>query len=154
MLTGEKTQPGAAAVHGYCCLAVAPTHTVRRNETGPTTQQHAPTALWSNKRDHVTETRRFAEALENTMGWLSFILQALAPIAVEHGGKALRDSMKSRNAQAKIQAPILPDPVELLSAEVDQLKAQAAQFRSDLDVLNQAVADREEKLRKWLLALL
>jgi hypothetical protein len=89
------------------------------------------------------------------MGWLSFILQALAPIAVEHGGKALRDSMKSRAAQSKPPAlPAAPDPVELLAAEVDQLKAQAAQLRSDLDVLNQAVAAREEKLRKWLLAVL
>ena len=86
------------------------------------------------------------------MGWLSFILQALAPIAVEHGGKALRDSMKSRTTQPK--PPAAPDPVELLAAEVDLLKAQAAQFKSDLELLNQAVAAREEKLRKWLLALL
>jgi hypothetical protein len=86
------------------------------------------------------------------MGWLSFILQALAPIAVEHGGKALRDSMKSRAAQPK--ALPAPDPLQLLSADVDQLKGYAAQLKSDLDVLNQAVAAREEKLRKWLLALL
>ncbi len=86
------------------------------------------------------------------MGWLSFILQALAPIAVEHGGKVLRDSMKSRTAQPK--APAAPDPVELLAAEVDLLKTQAAQLKSDFEALNQAVAAREEKLRKWLLALL
>ncbi len=86
------------------------------------------------------------------MGWLSFILQALAPIAVEHGGKVLRDSMKSRAAQPK--ALPAPDPLQLLSAEVDQLKGYAAQLKSDLDALNQAVAAREEKLRKWLLALL
>src|SRR6266700_782811 len=89
---------------------------------------------------------------ENIMGWLSFILQALAPIAVEHGGKVLRDSMKSRTAQPK--APAAPDPVELLAAEVDLLKTQAAQLKSDFEALNQAVAAREEKLRKWLLALL
>jgi hypothetical protein len=89
---------------------------------------------------------------ENTMGWLSFILQALAPIAVEHGGKVLRDSMKSRAAQSK--TPAAPDPVEQLAADVEQLKGFAAQLKSDLDVLNQAVAAREEKLRKWLLALL
>jgi hypothetical protein len=86
------------------------------------------------------------------MGWLSFILQALAPIAVEHGGKVLRDSMKSRAAPAK--APAAPDPLEQIAADLDQVKAQAAQFKSDLDLLNQAVAAREERLRKWLLALL
>jgi hypothetical protein len=86
------------------------------------------------------------------MGWLSFILQALAPIAVEHGGKVLRDSLKARAAQPK--APAAPDPIEQLAADVDQLKGYAAQLKSDLDVLNQAVAAREEKLRKWLLALL
>jgi len=87
------------------------------------------------------------------MGWLSFILQALAPIAVEHGGKVLRESMKSRGTvQPKLSAG--PDPLELLAADVDQLKGYAAQLKSDLDVLNQAVAAREEKLRKWLLVLL
>jgi uncharacterized phage infection (PIP) family protein YhgE len=92
------------------------------------------------------------------MGWLSFILQALAPIAVEHGGQALRNSFKAR-AQSKTLAA--PDPlqqltgnVDQLAADVDQLKGYAAQLKSDLDVLNQAVAAREEKLRKWLLALL
>src|SRR5882762_9338531 len=86
------------------------------------------------------------------MGWLSFILQALAPIAVEHGGKVLRESMKSRTVQPKLSTG--PDPLELLAADVDQLKGYAAQLKSDLDVLNQAVAAREEKLRKWLLVLL
>lgn len=86
------------------------------------------------------------------MGWLAFLLQALAPIAVEHGGKALRDSMKSRAAQPK--APAAPDPILQLADDVDQLKGYAAQLKSDLDVLNQTVAAREEKLRKWLLALL
>jgi len=93
------------------------------------------------------------------MGWLSFILQALAPIAVEHGSQALRNSIKARSAQSK--ALPAPDPakelaanVEQLTADFDQLKGYAAQLKSDLDVLNQAVAAREEKLRKWLLVLL
>ncbi len=86
------------------------------------------------------------------MGWLSFVLRALAPIAVEHGGQVLRDSMKARAAQSK--APAGPDPLQQLAADVAQIKGYTAQLKSDLDVLNNAVAAREEKLRKWLLALL
>jgi hypothetical protein len=79
----------------------------------------------------------------------------LAPIAVEHGGNVLRDSLKAR-AQAQTQpgAPSGPDPVQLLAAEVDQLKGYALQLKSDLETLNNVAAGREERLRRWLLALL
>jgi hypothetical protein len=86
------------------------------------------------------------------MGWLSSILRALAPIAVEHGGQVLRDSLKAR-AQMQAQ-PAGPDPVQQLASEVDQLKAYALGLKSDLETLNAAIAAREERLRKWLLALL
>jgi len=90
------------------------------------------------------------------MGWLATILRALGPIAVEHGGQVLRDSLKARAAQKQEQAqpPDGPDPVEQLAADVDQLKLYAAQLKSDFEALNQATAAREERLRKWLLALL
>jgi hypothetical protein len=90
------------------------------------------------------------------MGWLSAILRMLAPIAVEHGGQVLRDSLKSRAAQGQAQpgAPSGPDPLQLLAADVDQLKAYALGLKSDLDLLNNAIAAREERLRRWLLALL
>jgi hypothetical protein len=90
------------------------------------------------------------------MGWLSSILRVLAPIAVEHGGQVLRDSIKSRAAQGQTQpgTPSGPDPVQLLAADVDQLKVYALQLRSDIDTLNNAAAGREERLRRWLLALL
>jgi hypothetical protein len=90
------------------------------------------------------------------MGWLTAILRMLAPIAVEHGGQALRDSFKSRAAQAKPQlvAPAGPSPLELLAADVDQLKAYALELKSEINTLNTAVAEREERLRRWLLALL
>ncbi|MGC2695516.1 MAG: hypothetical protein WA738_06970 [Candidatus Angelobacter sp.] len=89
------------------------------------------------------------------MGWLSSILRVLAPIAAEHGGQVLRDSLKSRTqAQEQAQSKTAPDAVELLAADVDQLKAYALQFKSNLDALNNVVAAREERLRKWLLALL
>ena len=87
------------------------------------------------------------------MGWLSSILRALAPIAVEHGGQVLRDSLKARAAQNQAQ-PSGPDPVQQLASDVDQLKAYALQLKSDLETLNAAIAAREERLRKWLLALL
>lgn len=87
------------------------------------------------------------------MGWLSSILRALAPIAVEHGGQVLRDSLKARAAQNQGQTSG-PDPVQQLALDVDQLKTYALQLKSDLETLNAAIAAREERLRKWLLALL
>ena len=84
-----------------------------------------------------------------------FYLRMLAPIAVEHGGQVLRDSLRSRASQSQAQAqPAGPDPVQLLAAEVDQLKAYALELKSELDLLNNAIAAREEKLRRWLLVLL
>jgi outer membrane murein-binding lipoprotein Lpp len=90
------------------------------------------------------------------MGWLSSILRVLAPIAVEHGGQVLRDSIKSRAAQGQAQqeVPSGPDPVQLLAADVDQLKGYALQLKSDIEALNNTAAEREERLRRWLLALL
>ena len=88
------------------------------------------------------------------MGWLSSILRALAPIAVEHGGQVLRDSLKARAGQVPGQTQAGPnDAVQQLASDVDQLKTYALQFKSDLDVLNAAVAAREDRLRRWLLAL-
>ena len=89
------------------------------------------------------------------MGWLSSILRALAPIAVEHGSQVLRDSLRSRAAQgqAATEAPHSPDLLQQLAGDMDQIKRYAMQMRSDLEALNTATAAREEKLRKWLLAL-
>jgi hypothetical protein len=90
------------------------------------------------------------------MGWLGSILRMLAPIAVEHGGNVLRDSLRSRAAQGQgqLSAPSGPDPVQLLAADVDQLKGYVLQLKSDLEVLNNVATGREERLRRWLLALL
>ncbi|MCU1332787.1 MAG: hypothetical protein JWM08_1779 [Candidatus Angelobacter sp.] len=90
------------------------------------------------------------------MGWLSSILRVLAPIAVEHGGQVLRDSLKSRAAQghASAEASSSPDPVQLLAADVDQIKGYVLQLKSDLETLNNVAAGREERLRRWLLGLL
>ena len=90
------------------------------------------------------------------MGWLGSILRMLAPIAVEHGGNVLRDSLKARAAQGQSQQgpPSGPDPVQLLAADVDQIKGYVLQLKSDLEMLNNVAAGREERLRRWLLALL
>ena len=90
------------------------------------------------------------------MGWLGSILRMLAPIAVEHGGNVLRDSLRSRAAQGQAQASASagPDPVQLLAADVDQIKGYVLQLKSDLETLNNVAAEREERLRRWLLALL
>jgi hypothetical protein len=90
------------------------------------------------------------------MGWLTSILRMLAPIAVEHGGQVLRDSLKARAGQGKAQpdAPAGPDPLQLLASDVDQLKGFVLQLKSDLETLNNVAAEREERLRRWLLALL
>ena len=88
------------------------------------------------------------------MGWLSSILRMLAPIAVEHGGQVLRDSLKSRaQAQAQAGADAGPDPLQLLAADVDQIKGYVVELKSDLETLNNVAAEREERLRRWLLAL-
>ena len=80
----------------------------------------------------------------------------LAPIAVEHGGQVLRDSFKARAAQGKAKPDALagPDPLQLLASDVDQLKGYVLQLKSDLETLNNVAAEREERLRRWLLALL
>jgi len=88
------------------------------------------------------------------MGWLSSILRMLAPIAVEHGGQVLRDSLKSRAAQGQAQSAPGPDPLQLLAADVDQIKGYVLQLKSDLETLNNVAAGREERLRRWLLGLL
>ncbi|MGC2743497.1 MAG: hypothetical protein WA672_09935 [Candidatus Angelobacter sp.] len=95
-------------------------------------------------------------AQQKSMGWLSSILRMLAPIAVEHGGQLLRESLKNRAAQGQAQtgASSGPDPVQLLAADVDQLKGYVLQLKSDLETLNNVAAGREERLRRWLLALL
>jgi hypothetical protein len=93
---------------------------------------------------------------QKTMGWLSSILRMLAPIAVEHGGNVLRDSIRARAAQGQAQpgTPPGPDPVQLLAADVDQLKGYVLGLKADLETLNNVAAGREERLRRWLLALL
>ena len=80
----------------------------------------------------------------------------LAPIAVEHGGQVLRDSLKARAAQGKAQPEAVPgpDPLQLLAADVDQIKGYVVQLKSDFETLNNVAAEREERLRRWLLALL
>jgi hypothetical protein len=93
--------------------------------------------------------RKIAQKL---MGWLTSILRMLAPIAVEHGGQVLRDSLKARQGQSQQAAG--PDVLQQLTLDVEQIKAYALQLKSVLDLLNNATAAREERLRKWLLALL
>ena len=90
------------------------------------------------------------------MGWLSSILRVLAPIAVEHGGQVLRDQLRSRAAQgqSQLEASAGPDPLQLLATDVEQLKAYSLELKSEIETLNTAIAAREERLRKWLLALL
>jgi hypothetical protein len=88
------------------------------------------------------------------MGWLSSILRMLAPIAVEHGGHVLREQLRSRAGQGAPVAPAGPDPLQLLAEDIDQLKTYSLQLKSDVETLNHVMAEREDRLRKWLLALL
>jgi hypothetical protein len=87
------------------------------------------------------------------MGWLSSILRMLAPIAVEHGGQVLRDSLKARAGQGQAQPAAGPD-VAQLAVDVEQLKAYALELKSEIETLNNAITAREERMRRWLLALL
>jgi hypothetical protein len=63
--------------------------------------------------------------------------------------------LSSRTAQSQAPAGTPgPDPLQLLASDVDQLKAHSLQLKADLEILNQGIAAREDRLRKWLLALL
>jgi hypothetical protein len=108
--------------------------------------------VWSNELRPALA--RFTAKGKNFMGWLGSILRMLAPIAVEHGGQVLRDQLRSRAAQPQPEAPAGPDPVQLLAEDVDRLKAYSLELKSEIETLNIGVAAREERLRKWLLALL
>ncbi len=88
------------------------------------------------------------------MGWLGSILRVVMPIAVEHGTQVLRDSLKGRASPGQAQLPEAPNQAQQFALEIEQLKAYSLQLKSDLEALNSVVAAREEKLRKWLLALL
>lgn len=88
------------------------------------------------------------------MAFLGSILRALAPLALEHGTPMLRDWWKARAGQTRI------DPSQQMAADVDQLKAHAGQVDATLDALNtnleklnSGLTAREERQRKWLLAL-
>src|SRR5262249_17477996 len=106
---------------------------------------HYPNPMvWSNKLGEIQFTN---------MGWLSSILRMLTPIAVEHGGQILRESLKSRASQSQAESAQKDDALQQLASELDQVKAYAAQLRSDVEALNAAIAAREERLRKWLLLL-
>lgn len=78
----------------------------------------------------------------------------LTPIAVEHGGQILRESLKSRTAQNQTETAQRDGALQQLASDLDQVKAYAEQLRSDVEALNTAIAAREERLRKWLLGLL
>ena len=65
-----------------------------------------------------------------------------------HSGLA---PLKDRGKRVR---PSGPDPVQLLAADVDQIKGYVLQLKSDLETLNNVAAGREERLRRWLLALL
>ncbi|HEY6972082.1 MAG TPA: hypothetical protein VJA94_22920 [Candidatus Angelobacter sp.] len=80
------------------------------------------------------------------MGFLASIGRALGPIALEHGSTMVRVWWKGRSKQA--------DQFQQIANELDQLRQHAARVDSDLDALNNAFAARENKLRKWILALL
>lgn len=80
------------------------------------------------------------------MGFFISIGRALAPIALEHGGTMVRDWWKARSKQT--------EQFQQLASDLNQLKEHAMRVDSDLDALNNAFTARENKLRKWILALL
>ena len=80
------------------------------------------------------------------MGFLASMGRALGPIALEHGSTMVRVWWKGRSKQT--------DQFQRLANDLDQLKEHAMRVDSDLDALNNAFTARENKLRKWVLALL
>lgn len=88
--------------------------------------------------DHLREEDRL-------MGLFASIGRALGPIALEHGSTMVRDWWKARSRQA--------DQFQQVTSDLELLKQHAAKVDSDLDTLNNAFTAREEKLRRWILAL-
>src|SRR5215471_13649523 len=80
------------------------------------------------------------------MGFLASIGRALGPIALEHGSTMVRVWWKGRSKQT--------DQFQQVANQLDLLRQHAARVDSDLDALNSAFTARENKLRKWILALL
>jgi hypothetical protein len=83
----------------------------------------------------------------------------MAIFYIAHAGANRRGAWRTglaRHAQTQTQAsaPSGPDPLQLLAADVDQIKGYVVQLKSDLETLNNVAAGREERLRRWLLALL
>ena len=88
----------------------------------------------------------------------------MARLNIAHAGANRRGARRkcfarlnrARAAQGQAQAGTSsgPDPVQLLAADVDQIKGYVLQLKSDLETLNNVAAGREERLRRWLLALL
>src|SRR5215469_11309032 len=88
------------------------------------------------------------------MAFLGSILRALAPLALEHGTPMLRNWWQARTGQTRI------DPLQTLAGDVEQLKTHAQQvdatldgLNANLEKLNRGLTAREERQRKWLLAL-
>ena len=80
------------------------------------------------------------------MGFLASIGRAVGPIALEHGTTMVRVWWKGRSKQT--------DQLQQVTNDLDLLRQHAARVDSDLDALNHAFTARENKLRKWILALL
>ena len=80
------------------------------------------------------------------MGFLASMGRTLGPIALEHGSTMVRVWWKGRSKQT--------DQFQQMANELDLLRQHAARVDSDLDALNNAFTARENKLRKWILALL
>ena len=88
----------------------------------------------------------------------------MARLNIAHAGANRGGARRKRPARILRLAPLRgnkrnpgasgPDPVQLLAADVDQIKGYVLQLKSDLETLNNVAAEREERLRRWLLALL
>src|SRR6516162_5043824 len=75
-------------------------------------------------------TRVNRDSNRGFMGFLTSILRALAPLALEHGTPMLRDWWKARTGQPRIE------PLQQLTSDIAQLKAHAEQVDLILEGLN------------------
>lgn len=82
------------------------------------------------------------------MGFVGWLGRALGPIVLEHSLPMLRDWWKTRQAGPKAEQ------LQQMARDVEQLKLHAEQVAVDLELLNKGFAEREDRLRRWVLALL
>ena len=87
-------------------------------------------------------------------GLLSFVLRALAPIAVEHGGQVLRDRVRARIASGKTPPQLEVDRLQQVAEDVQILREALGEIKAEMDDVTAELAGRANLQRTWIIVML